>query len=206
MKKNINSIYLSAAHKSSGKTIISIGLSRILSNFNHNVRTFKKGPDYIDMSWLTLASRNSCYNLDFNTQSKNEIKSFFNNRKSKINLIEGNKGLYDGINVNGTDDNSAMSILINAPVILVIDTEGITRGIAPLLQGYINFEKKCKINGIILNKVKTDRHENKLINAIKYYTDLHILGSVRKNKDLIITERHLGLIPPNENSIAEKKN
>ena len=205
MKKNINSIYLSAAHKSSGKTIISIGLSRILSNFNHNVRTFKKGPDYIDMSWLTLASRNSCYNLDFNTQSKNEIKSFFNNRKSKINLIEGNKGLYDGINVNGTDDNSAMSILINAPVILVIDTEGITRGIAPLLQGYINFEKKCKINGIILNKVKTDRHENKLINAIKYYTDLHILGSVRKNKDLIITERHLGLIPPNENSIAEKK-
>ena len=105
MKKNINSVYLSAAHKSSGKTIISIGLSRILSNFNHNVRTFKKGPDYIDMNWLTLASRNSCYNLDFNTQSKNEIKSFFNNRKSKINLIEGNKGLYDGINVNGTDDN-----------------------------------------------------------------------------------------------------
>ena len=78
MKKSINSIYLSAAHKSSGKTIISIGLSRILSNLNHNIRTFKKGPDYIDMSWLALASRNSCYNLDFNTQSNSEIKSFFN--------------------------------------------------------------------------------------------------------------------------------
>ena len=75
-EKSINSIYLSAAHKSSGKTIISIGLSRILSNLNHNIRTFKKGPDYIDMSWLALASRNSCYNLDFNTQSNSEIKSF----------------------------------------------------------------------------------------------------------------------------------
>ena len=205
MKKSINSIYLSAAHKSSGKTILSIGLSRILSNLNHNIRTFKKGPDYIDMSWLALASRKSCYNLDFNTQSKSEIKSFFKNKKSKFNLIEGNKGLYDGISVTGEDDNSAMSILINAPVILIIDTEGITRGIAPLLQGYINFEKKCKIKGVILNKVKTDRHENKLINAINNYTNLSILGSIRKSKDLLISERHLGLIPPNENNIAEKK-
>ena len=65
-----------------------------------------------------------------------------------------------------------MSILTNSPVILVIDTEGITRGIAPLLQGYINFEKRCQIAGVILNKVKTERHENKLINAVKNYTDL----------------------------------
>ena len=99
-----------------------------------------------------------------------------------------------------------MSILVNAPVILIIDTEGITRGIAPLLQGYINFEKKCKIKGVILNKVKTDRHENKLINAINNYTNLSILGSIRKSKDLLISERHLGLIPPNENNIAEKIN
>ena len=205
MKKSINSIYISAAHKSSGKTIISIGLSRIFSNFNHDIRTFKKGPDYIDMSWLALASKRSSYNLDFNTQSKSEIKSFYNKKKSKINLIEGNKGLYDGISISGSDDNSAMSILTNSTVILVIDTEGITRGIAPLLQGYINFEKRCQIAGVILNKVKTERHENKLINAVKNYTDLKILGSLRKNKDLIISERHLGLIPPNENNIAEKK-
>ena len=183
MKKNANSIYISAAHKSSGKTIISIGLSRIFSNLNCDIRTFKKGPDYIDMSWLALASKRNSYNLDFNTQSKSEIKSFFNKKKAKINLIEGNKGLYDGISISGSDDNSAMSILINSPVILVIDTEGITRGIAPLLQGYINFEKSCQITGVILNKVKTERHENKLINAVKNYTDLKILGSLRK-KDI----------------------
>jgi cobyrinic acid a,c-diamide synthase len=205
MKTSQKSIYISAAHKSSGKTIISIGLARVISNLNYNIQVFKKGPDYIDMNWLSLASRSNCYNLDFNTQTKNEIKGFYESKKLNFNLIEGNKGLYDGVNVHGKDDNSAMSILLKVPVILVIDTEGITRGIAPLLQGYINFEKKCNIVGVILNKVKTERHEKKLINSVKQYTDLQILGVIRKTKELEITERHLGLIPPNENLIAEKK-
>jgi len=200
-----SSIYISAAHKSSGKTIVSLGLSRILSNLNQDIQTFKKGPDYIDMGWLSLASKKSSYNLDFNTQTKKEINNFYDQKKSTINIIEGNKGLYDGISVSGIDDNAAMSMLLNAPVILVIDTEGITRGIAPLLQGYINFEKKCNIKGVILNKVKTERHENKLINAVKEYTNLEILGSIRKSKDLEISERHLGLIPVNEKKIANKK-
>ncbi len=206
MKNSISSsIYISAAHKSSGKTIVSLGLSRILSNLNQDIQTFKKGPDYIDMGWLSLASKKGSYNLDFNTQTKKEINDFYDQKKSTINIIEGNKGLYDGISVSGIDDNAAMSILLNAPVILVIDTEGITRGIAPLLQGYINFEKKCNIKGVILNKVKTERHENKLINAVKEYTNLEILGSIRKSKDLEISERHLGLIPVNEKKIANKK-
>ncbi len=201
---NIKSLYISAAHKSSGKTIVSLGLSRILANLNHKVQTFKKGPDYIDMSWLALSSRNQCYNLDFNTQTKKEIIDCYNSNKTKINLIEGNKGLYDGLDLKGSDDNSAMSILTKSNVVLVIDTQGITRGIAPLLQGYINFETKCNIQGIILNKVNNERHENKLVNAVKNYTDLKILGSVRKNKELVISERHLGLIPANEQKLANK--
>ena len=98
-----------------------------------------------------------------------------------------------------------MAILLKSPVILIIDTEGITRGIAPLLQGYLNFNKKCNIKGVVLNKVKTERHEGKLINAVNNYTDLKILGSIRKNTELIISERHLGLVPANEKNLAEDK-
>ena len=72
----LNSLFISAAHKSSGKTIFSIGLTRLLSDLNYNVQAFKKGPDYIVYSWLTLASRSKCYNLDFNTQTNTEIKDF----------------------------------------------------------------------------------------------------------------------------------
>ena len=84
-----NCIYISAAHKSSGKTIVSLGLSRILSNLNQDIQTFKKGPDYIDMGWLSLASRKSSYNLDFNTQTKKEIKSIEWNTNKTMAILFG---------------------------------------------------------------------------------------------------------------------
>ena len=65
----INSLLISSTKKSSGKTIISIGLSGLFNDIGYNVRTFKKGPDFIDPSWLSLASNRDCYNLDFNTMN-----------------------------------------------------------------------------------------------------------------------------------------
>ena len=144
----------------------------------------------------------------------NNIEEIWNGDKEKEKLKTEYFGVGDlevsyndkylgySLDLKGSDDNSAMSILTKSNVVLVIDTQGITRGIAPLLQGYINFETKCNIQGIILNKVNNERHENKLVNAVKNYTDLKILGSVRKNKELIISERHLGLIPANEQKLA----
>ena len=95
-----------------------------------------------------------------------------------------------------------MAKLLDAPVILILNCEGITRGIAPLIQGYINFDKKCNISGVILNNVASSRHESKLIKSINHYTNLDTLGSIRKTKDLI-SERHLGLIPSFENKTSE---
>ena len=83
----MNNIYISAAQKSSGKTILSIGLAKIFAEKKIPVRTFKKGPDFIDPSWLKFASSKNSYNLDFNTQSKLEIKNFYNQKKLKFNII-----------------------------------------------------------------------------------------------------------------------
>ena len=146
----MNSLYISAAHKSSGKTILSVGLSRIFSKLNYKVQAYKKGPDYIDPSWLSLASGSPCYNLDFNTQKNSEIVDLYEETHLGFNIIEGNKGLYDGLNLDGSDSNAALAKLLNSEVLLIINTEGITRGIAPLLDGYINFDKECKISGVIL--------------------------------------------------------
>ncbi len=198
----MHSFYLSAAHKSSGKTVISIALSAIFSK-NFNVQTFKKGPDYIDPIWLKAASNNNCYNLDFYTMTIVEIKELYYNNLKDVNIIEGNKGLYDGITTLGGDANADLAKLLNIPIILVIDTIGISRGIAPLLLGYQSFDSNVNIAGVILNKVGGVRHETKLINAIKGYTDITVLGSVYKSSDLIIDERHLGLKPANED-LADK--
>ncbi len=198
--------YIAAAHKSSGKTTTSIGLTAAFTDLGYSVQTFKKGPDYIDPLWLARASDLPCYNLDFNTHSNAEISSLFSNNASNadISIIEGNKGLYDGLDLIGSDSNAAMSKLLNTPVILTIDTIGITRGIAPLLQGYLNFDNEVNIAGVILNKVGGSRHENKLRAAVEHYTDIPVLGIIGYDKDMVIPERHLGLIPANESSVADK--
>ncbi len=200
------SYYIAAAHKSSGKTSISIGLTRALSNRGLKVQSFKKGPDYIDPIWLRSASQQACYNLDFNTQNDEELLTLFNTKGSlsDISIIEGNKGLYDGLDLEGSDSNAAMAKLLDVPVILTIDTIGITRGIAPLLQGYQSFDPEVNFTGVILNKVGTSRHESKLRAAIERYTDFKVIGSVGFDSSLSIPERHLGLQPANESEVAEK--
>lgn len=191
--------YISAAHKSSGKTTIAIGLGAVLSK-KYSVQAFKKGPDYIDPIWMRQATGRSVYNLDFYTSSHAYIKKTFseNIKTSQIAFVEGNKGLYDGISTDGSDSNAAMAKLLNLPVILVIDTQGISRGVAPLVHGYQTFDSDIKYKGIILNKVAGPRHEKKLIDAIQEYSDIPVIGSVRRNQDIEIQERHLGLVPSNE--------
>lgn len=193
-------LFIAAAHKSSGKTTISVGLAGALNRRGMAVQTFKKGPDYIDPMWLARASDRSCFNLDFNTMSHNEITDLFAARSTgaDLGLIESNKGLFDGVDLEGCDSNAALAKLVNSPVVLVIDSTGTTRGIAPLLHGYQVFDPDIKIAGVILNKVGGPRHEGKLRAAVERYTDIPVLGAIGRNENITIDERHLGLTTPNE--------
>ncbi len=200
-------LLISAAHKSSGKTTISIGLCAALTSMGKIVQPFKKGPDYIDPLWLGRATGRPCHNLDFYTMQREEIQSVFvkQSKGSDIQLIEGNKGLYDGLDLDGSNSNAALATLFHAPVILVIDARGMTRGIAPLILGYQAFDKDINIGGVILNQLGGTRHESKLRNVIEHYTDVKVLGAVQRDPRLNIDERHLGLMPSNEfEQVSEK--
>ena len=200
-------IYISAAHKSSGKTTLSLGLCAALHNKGLKVQSFKKGPDYIDPLWLAQASRGYCYNLDFNTMTDAEIltKVSDHSHGADISIIEGNKGLYDGVKVDGSDSNATVAKLLDTPVVLVIDTRGVTRGVAPLLLGYQQFDPDINIAGVIFNMVGGARHERKLRGVVEAYTDVPVLGAVHKHHDLELVERHLGLMPINESELAIEK-
>ncbi|HNA29900.1 MAG TPA: cobyrinate a,c-diamide synthase [Thiobacillaceae bacterium] len=198
-------LFISAAHKSSGKTTVTLGLCRALKNRGLRVQAFKKGPDYIDPIWHGLASGRPSYNLDFHMMGTEEISPLFQRHAgpSDIALIEGNKGLYDGMDLEGSNSNAALAKLLKAPVVLVLDTVGMTRGVAPLILGYQAFDRDVDIAGVILNKVGGPRHEEKLRAVIERYTDVKVLGAVRMDPGLAIVERHLGLIPGNEAETAE---
>jgi cobyrinic acid a,c-diamide synthase len=200
-------LLISAAHKSSGKTTVSLGLCAALAERGLAVQPFKKGPDYIDPMWLGKAAGRPCHNLDFYCMSHAEILTTVGHYSASadISLIEGNKGLYDGLDLDGSNSNAALARLTRTPVILVLDARGMTRGIAPLILGYQAFDPEVQIAGVILNQLGGSRHEAKLRAVIEHYTDVAVIGGVHRDTSLEIVERHLGLIPSNEESEADLK-
>jgi len=200
-------LFISAARKSSGKTSISIGLCAALRQRGLGVQPFKKGPDYIDPHWLALAAARPCYNLDFYTMERDEILQTVADRSAgaDISLIEGNKGLYDGLDLDGSNSNAALAELLRTPVVLVLDARGMTRGIAPLILGYQAFDRNIDIRGVILNRLGGFRHESKLRNVIEHYTDVKVIGAVHHDARFDIEERHLGLVPGHEDNAASAK-
>lgn len=200
-------VFVSAAHKSSGKTTLTLGLAAALAQRGHAVQPFKKGPDYIDPLWLGLAAGRPCYNLDFHMMRKDEIAAQFARAAegARISLIEGNKGLYDGLDLDGSNSNAALAKLLDAPVVLVIDARGMTRGVAPLILGYQAFDRDIRIAGVILNQLGGSRHESKLRAVIEHYTDVEVIGAVQHDAAMQIAERHLGLVPANEQGAAQAR-
>ena len=197
-------LYISAAHKSSGKTVIATGLCAALRARGVSVQPFKKGPDYIDPMWLTRAAGRPCRNLDFFTMAPAEIIAACGRYGSDadVNIIEGTKGLHDGVAVDGSDSNAALTKLLAAPVLLVVDARGLTRGVAPLVEAQSRFDAGVHTAGVILNRVGGPRHEGKLRAAIEHYTDIPVLGAVSDNTLLTIPEGHLGLLPANDHPKA----
>lgn len=198
-------LFISAAHRSSGKTSVTVGLAAAFAARGLHIQTFKKGPDYIDPMWLAHASGRPCYNLDFNTQSETEISALFARHAlaADLSLVEGNKGLHDGVDPEGRDSNAALAKLLRAPVILVVDAMGITRGVAPLVLGYQMFDREVIVAGVILNRVGTARQEGKLRQALERYTDVPVVGAIGRDPALLVRERHLGLTTPNETAALE---
>lgn len=193
-------LLISAAHKSSGKTTLTLGIEAALAARGLNVQSFKKGPDYIDPLWHSKATGRACRNLDFHTMPPALIRETFArfSEGCDLSLIEGNKGLYDGVDLEGANSSGQLARWLEAPVVLVIDCAGMTRGIAPLLLGYQAFDPQVRIAGVILNKVSGPRHEKKLRDVVGHYTDIPVLGALDRSPAMEILERHIGLVPANE--------
>jgi cobyrinic acid a,c-diamide synthase len=198
-------LLVSAAHKSSGKTTVALGLCAALRARGLAVQPFKKGPDYIDPLWLGAASGLPCRTLDLHLCPAGEVRDTFLRHAAgaDVCVVEGNKGLHDGMALDGRDSSAAVAVLLGLPVILAIDARGMTRGIAPLLLGLAAFDRSVRIAGTILNRVGGARHESKLRAAIERYTDVPVLGALHADAALAIDEAHLGLVPGNEAADAQ---
>ena len=190
-------VMVAAPHGRSGKTTVSIGIVAALAARGLAVQPFKKGPDYIDPSWLTGAGGRPCRNLDLFMMGEEAIVTAFRRATvdAGIAVIEGAMGLYDGLDLEGTGSSAALARLLGAPVLLVVDATRMTRSVAALVGGYQHFEPGVNVAGVILNNVGHSRHEKMLVGAIERYCGIPVVGCIPKRKELAITDRHLGLVP-----------
>jgi cobyrinic acid a,c-diamide synthase len=184
-----------------GKTLVSLGLGRALSDRGRVVQTFKKGPDYIDASWLTAATGRPCRNLDPYLMEASAIgRAVAAAGDADLLLVEGNRGLYDGVDAAGSHSTATLARLLGAPVILVVNVAKMTRTAAALVLGARFLDPELDLAGVILNRVATDRQEAVIREAIEDATGVPVVGAIpRLRGDDPLPDRHLGLVTPIEN-------
>ncbi len=201
---DIPRVLIAALRGGSGKTVISIGIIAALARSGKTVAPFKKGPDYIDAGWLAMAAGRPCHNLDSFLFPDHLVSTSFalRSRHADIAVIEGNRGLYDGLDATGSTSSAALAVLLQTPVILCIDCTKSTRTMAALVMGCIGFDPRVKIAGVILNRVAGQRHENLLRDCIASYCNIPVIGAIPKLPGKDFPERHMGLTPAPEHAWA----
>lgn len=185
-----------------GKTTITLAILSYLKKHSSNIQSFKVGPDYIDPMFHHYVTGKPCYNLDSILTSESYIKTCYdqNIQTSDYGLIEGVMGLFDGI-PDGDKvplaSTAQIALILNLPVILVLDCSRLSGSIAAIAMGFKTLNPHIKLAGLVLNKVGSDRHLE-LLKAFLEPLNIPIIGTLKRQENIVIPDRHLGLIPTNE--------
>jgi cobyrinic acid a,c-diamide synthase len=190
----------------SGKTTLSLGLVAAWRQRVGEVVPFKKGPDYIDAGWLALAAGQPCYNLDPYMMSGEQIlDSFWQHvQNAEAAVIEGNRGLFDGMDADGSCSTAELAKLLQAPVLLVVDGTMVTRTAAAAVLGCQHLDPEVAIQGVVLNRVAGPRHQEMLKTTIERYCRVPVVGAIPKLKEDDFPERHMGLVTALEHPEARE--
>ena len=193
-------IILAGTGSAVGKTTIATGIMKALSE-KYTVQPFKVGPDYIDPSYHTLATNNTSRNLDSFFMTPGQIRDSYTKAMSKadIAVIEGVRGLYEGIDsINDIGSTASVAKALKAPVILIINARSLVKSAAALVLGFKQLDPEINIAGVILNKVKNKAHYLKTKKSIEEITKTEVIGGIIRDEAISIEQRHLGLVPARE--------
>ena len=194
------SLVIAGLSGGSGKSVASVALIAALGRQGKKVIPFKKGPDYIDAGWLATAAGEPCYNLDPYLMSPKTIADSFSRHSygADFAIVEGNRGVYDGVNAEGGFSTAELAIALDLPVVLVVNCTKATRTVAALVLGCRELDRRMNIGGVILNQIATPRHEKIITEAVEKYTNIPVVGVIPRRKDDIFPMRHLGVTPHQE--------
>ncbi|MBM0742583.1 cobyrinate a,c-diamide synthase [Phormidium sp. CLA17] len=184
-----------------GKTTVTLALlAALCQRGSSRVQSFKVGPDYIDPMFHQFVTGRACRNLDPVLTSESYVIECFQQhcQSADYALVEGVMGLFDG--VTGKDDwasTAHIARLLGLPIALVLNCSSTSRSIAAIAHGYTTFDPRLTFAGVFLNRVGSDRHLELLQDALAPL-NLPILGVLRRQDEITVPDRHLGLIPTAE--------
>jgi cobyrinic acid a,c-diamide synthase len=194
-------LVIAAPQGRSGKTTVTLGLCAAFKARGLALQPFKKGPDYIDPSWLSEAAGRVCRSLDpfFYQQPEDLLRAFVRPaQKADLSLVEGNHGLFDSFDETGVGSTAAVARTLDAPILLVVNATRIGRSAAAIVHGCQTFEAGTNIAGVVLNNVAHGRHEARTRQAIESHCGIPVVGAIPRDEKLTIPDRHLGLVPREE--------
>lgn len=200
---SIPRILISSDRSSSGKTTISIGLMKTLSEMGYSVQPFKVALDYIDPEYHTEVTGRYGRNLDGYLMNDEKLIDVFIHgcktkdkfgREADIAIIEGVRGLFEGLDsINDIGSTAQIAKILDTPILFVINAKSITKSCAAIVKGFSSIDSELNINGIILNNIGSEKHAKKAIEAIKYYTSIPVVGVIYRNENIKLIMQSLGL-------------
>ena len=202
---NLPRLIISGLSGGAGKTMIALGLTRAFARRGLRVKTFKKGPDYIDAAWLALAAGSPKGNLDPYFCGPDLLRSLClqGSQGYDLAIIEGNRGLFDGLDISGSCSTAELARILSTPVVLVMDCTKMTRTAAALAAGCRSFEPDLPLVGAVLNRTGSKRHADLVRRAVEDLAALPVFGVLPRRGTSLIAERHMGLTGLDEHSEAQ---
>ena len=197
---SVRRVVIAGAGSGVGKTTIATGIMSLLSK-RYKVQAFKVGPDFIDPMFHSVATGRPSRNLDSFFMDPATLKNLFGwaTRDADIAIIEGVRGLYDGLTATGdTGSTAEIAKMLDASVILVVNARSLAKSAAAHVLGFKMLDQDVRIEGVILNQVSGSRHKEKAVEAVQHFTDTPVIGVIERKKERL-PERHLGLVTVPEN-------
>ncbi|HUL29131.1 MAG TPA: cobyrinate a,c-diamide synthase [Thermodesulfobacteriota bacterium] len=207
MSQPLPRIIIAGTQSGTGKTSLSLALVVALKRRGLRVQTFKIGPDFLDPSYLTLASGRPCYNLDGWMTRKEYVLDLLRRttKDADISVIEGVMGLFDGSDPENSEGSTAeMACWLDAPVLLVVNVHGMARSLSALVKGCVEFERGLKIAGVIANHSGSDHHKDWLIQSLRSASLPPLLGAIPRGAFSTLPSRHLGLVTADPQHLSPK--
>ena len=207
MAGQVPCILIAGTQSGVGKSTISLALVAALRRRGLKVQTFKVGPDYLDPGHLTRVSDRPCYNLDSWICDPGYLRQLFADATADCDfaLVEGVMGLFDGSSASSLSGSSAeVAALLDIPVLLVVNSHGMARSLAALVQGYNGFDPAVRLAGVLANRCGSTRHAELLREALETSGQPTLLGTIPRDAFPQLQSRHLGLVSAVEQILSEQ--